>query len=92
MKMERVIIDATQKSCTDCHDVIKLLDVKGGDNPKFELYKTVQVDEKRNACRWIYFVLIEGDKFPIIVTEKAAHSISDNPQIGITLVNNYRHR
>lgn len=79
------------EECTCNGDVVRLVWSSGRKGPHcrmFSLYKTLIIDNQRVPQGWIYFILENNDKFPIIITEEAAKEIMENPEIGDTLAFN----
>lgn len=75
-------INHTKESCTFCHDVVRLLECKGNfpySHHNFALYKTPVYSSSDN---WAYFMLVEDESYPIIITEYFANSIIKNPKRG----------
>lgn len=64
--------------CTACGDVVKIIDFEGDKHRNFSLYKTLIIDAERNDYGWCYFLLIEDDKFPIVITEQLANDALNN--------------
>lgn len=86
---ERITIYNTPEACTCCYDVEKLLEFKGGNEVRdYTLYRTTRIRADRSVYDEIYFLLIEDDKFPIIITENVAESILKNPDEGEKLAYN----
>lgn len=84
------IIDKTEHPCTEKEDVIRLMEYKDLSNHwrSFSLYKTLKIDCERNSKEWIYFLLEDDDKYPIIITKRAAEDILKEPVRGRDLVLN----
>lgn len=84
MELDRTMnINRDVEPCTCCEDVIKLLEVTRkipGYNRNFTLYKTEVYLSKESG--WCYFLLVEGDDFPIVITEELANQILQNPDKG----------
>lgn len=87
---DTTIITRTPKYWTCCKDILKLLEFRSKYNAdrKIGLYKTFQIDCSRNSYGEIYFLLIEGDEFPIVITEEAANEILNDTDTGLQLANN----
>ncbi|MBO5180001.1 MAG: hypothetical protein J6B87_06625 [Clostridia bacterium] len=84
MKLDRTMnINRDVEPCTCCEDVVKLLEAVSeipGNSRNFALYKTEVYLSKEPS--WCYFLLVAGDKFPIVITEKLANEILQNPDKG----------
>ena len=81
-----ILINKDTKNCTRCGDVIRLLKVEG-QSRTFSLYKTWKIDlENSYHQQATYFILEEGDPFPVVITEKMARKILKNPEMGIAVV------
>ena len=87
--MKTTIISKVSEPCTCCGDVVKLIEFKGDCTTRnFTLYETSQIDCNRKEYEKQYFMLIEGDIFPIMVTQETAMEILKNPDVGETLAYN----
>ena len=74
-----------EKAVTCCGDVVELLCYKGNSGERsFSLCKTLMLEntERRDSDKWIFMLIIEGDKYPVIITEDCAKSILDTPRKG----------
>ena len=77
------------EECTCCGDVIKLMDFKCESYRNFSLYRTFELDIEGKQHRFRFFLLLDNDKYPIIITEDAAKNIMKNPEYGKKLVFNH---
>lgn len=84
---ETVIFE--NKTCTCCNDVYKILELPGDlSHTTIILYKTKIIDINRKNFGWCYYLTMEDDEFPIVLTEKAANTIIKKPEKALDLVNN----
>ena len=86
-------ISRNVEECTCCADVFKLLDCTNpsrGSYRGFALYKTrVYGDRNDKEISWSYYLLIEEDFFPIVITEEIANKILKDPEYGGYFVTNH---
>lgn len=76
-------INRDVEPCTCCEDVVKLLEAVSkipGNSRNFSLYKTEVYLSKEPS--WCYFLLVDGDQFPVVITEELANRILQNPDVG----------
>ena len=82
---------AFEERRTCCGDVVKLLSSYGSkDGYSFSLYKTLELADtsRKTTGNWIYFIISEQYKYPIVITQECAESIMEEPIKGIALVFN----
>ena len=99
MLESKITIKLAEEACTCCGDVIQLLDFRKDDgvlNLGYNLYKASDSRPKYDNRgiripyeNWIYFILSDDDKFPMIISEKTANEILENPEAGCALVNQW---
>ena len=77
-----------REACTANMDVIKILEARGDVSFRdFSMYETYVRDSEDKFCTE-YFIMMEEDVFPIIISEDMAKKILENPEIGESLVYN----
>ena len=97
--MNNIIINKEELPCTMNKDVIRFLEVKKG-SISFSLYKAWMhhtSDEVNRIARGkkkplpIYFILLNDDPFPMIISEEVARGILAHPEEGLEYVHNLWH-
>ena len=81
----------TNKKITSCGDVIELLCYKGESGERsFSLIKTNILEDinSERSDKWNYMLIVDGDYYPISITEECAKTILKNPKQGERLVYN----
>lgn len=78
---------------TGCFDVLELLNYDAEDKPycrSFTLCKTLVIEglDRETSNNWVYMLIIEDDKFPIIISEDCAKKILADPIKGGNLLFN----
>ena len=81
----------TNKIQTCCGDVVELLqhNAEFGEH-SFTLCKTLVLEntDRSHSGKWSYMLIVDKDRFPIIITEECAKKILENPEQGKTLAYN----
>lgn len=78
------------RRCTVCGDVEELLAYAGSEGRHYALCRIRELDDvsRHTSNNWVYMLFIEDDMYPIVITEKCAKSILENPEEGATLAFN----
>lgn len=83
-----VTSETAEQQATCSGDVVKLLVYKDSKySRKFTLCKVSMCGVENNTV-WTYMLLVEGDKYPIIISKELAKSILANPKRGAELAYN----
>ncbi len=84
-------MSSTNEKLTCCGDVIELLYHKGNFGERsFSLCKTLVLENTQcnDYGMWIHMLIVENDRYPIIISEECAKTILKNPEQGQNIVYN----
>lgn len=79
---QQMMVNKEEQPCTCCFDVIRLMEVTSvipNYLRGFSLYKTKVYDGKDT---WKYYLLLEDDTFPVVITKEFADTILEHPEEG----------
>lgn len=78
------------EACTCCGDVVELISLKKEGGLSFSLCRILLLDDvlRGSSNQWVYALILENDKFPILISNHCAKTILDDPESGVELVRN----
>ena len=81
--------DMPEQECTCCGDIVQLLSYEGSvGEHSFTLCKTLELSdtERKESGRWVHLIIVDNDKYPIVITDDCAKTILEDIEKGKKLV------
>lgn len=79
-----------EEPLTCCGDVVELASFEKAGRPSFSLCKFLLLEDtlRSNSNRWVYALMVENDKYPILISATCMKSILEDPDSAFELVFN----